>query len=185
MKYFKKLEGDRIYLSPRNSEDIEKFTEWLNDFQVTDYTGRSANILTLEEEKEYLTNSKEKYVTVIVTKDEDKMIGTVGIEKVDFISRTGTLGIFIGEKNYRNKGYGTEAIKLIIEFAFQYLNLNNIMLEVMSYNERAIKCYEKCGFKEFGRRHQSVYMNGKYYDKIYMEVLRENFNGDNIRNKNI
>ena len=54
MKYFKKLEGDRIYLSPRNSDDVEKFTEWLNDFQVTDYTGRSANVLTLQGEREYL-----------------------------------------------------------------------------------------------------------------------------------
>lgn len=185
MKYFKKLEGDRIYLSPRNSDDVEKFTEWLNDFQVTDYTGRSANILTLQGEREYLCNSKEEHVMVIVTKDEDKMIGTVGIEKINFVNRTGTLGVFIGDKNYRDKGYGTEAIKLILEYAFQYVNLNNIMLEVMSYNDRAIRCYEKCGFKEFGRRHQSVYMNGKYYDKVYMEVLKENFECNNIRNKNI
>ena len=54
MKYFKKLVGDRIYLSPRSTEDVEKFTEWLNDFRVTDYTGRSANVLTIEGEKEYL-----------------------------------------------------------------------------------------------------------------------------------
>jgi len=185
MKYFKKIEGDRIYLSPRNSEDIEKFTEWLNDFETTDYTGRSANVLTLEGEKEYLTNSKEQYAMVIVTKDEDKLIGTVGIEKINFVDRTGTLGIFIGDKEYRNNGYGTEAVRLIIEYAFQYLNLNNIMLTVMNFNERAIKCYEKCGFKEFGRRHQAVYINGEYYDKIYMEILKENFNPINIRNKNI
>ena len=54
MKYFKKLVGDRIYLSPRNSEDVEKYTEWLNDFQVTDYTGRSGQLVTLESEKKYL-----------------------------------------------------------------------------------------------------------------------------------
>ncbi len=185
MKYFKKLEGDRIYLSPRNSDDVEKFTEWLNDFQVTDYTQRSANVMTLQAESEYLNNSKEEYAMVIVTKDEDKMIGTVSIEQINFINRTGTLGIFIGDKDYRDKGYGTEAIKLILEYAFQYINLNNVMLTVMSYNDRAKRCYEKCGFKEFGRRHQSVYMDGKYYDTIYMEVLKENFECNNIRNKNI
>lgn len=185
MKYFKKLEGDRIYLSPRNSDDVEKFTEWLNDFQVTDYTQRSANVMTLQAESEYLNNSKEEYAMVIVTKDEDKMIGTVSIEQINFINRTGTLGIFIGDKDYRDRGYGTEAIKLILEYAFQYINLNNVMLTVMSYNDRAKRCYEKCGFKEFGRRHQSVYMDGKYYDTIYMEVLKENFECNNIRNKNI
>ena len=185
MQYFKKLVGDRIYLSPRNSDDVEKFTEWLNDFQVTDYTQRSANVMTLQAESEYLNNSKEEYAMVIVTKDEDKMIGTVSIEQINFINRTGTLGIFIGDKDYRDKGYGTEAIKLILEYAFQYINLNNVMLTVMSYNDRAKRCYEKCGFKEFGRRHQSVYMDGKYYDTIYMEVLKENFECNNIRNKNI
>ena len=185
MKYFNILEGDRIYLSPRNSDDVEKFTEWLNDFQVTDYTQRSANVMTLQAESEYLNNSKEEYAMVIVTKDEDKMIGTVSIEQINFINRTGTLGIFIGDKDYRDRGYGTEAIKLILEYAFQYINLNNVMLTVMSYNDRAKRCYEKCGFKEFGRRHQSVYMDGKYYDTIYMEVLKENFECNNIRNKNI
>ena len=54
MKYFKKLVGDRIYLSPRSSEDGEKFTEWLNDFETTDYVGRSHKVLTLEAEKKYL-----------------------------------------------------------------------------------------------------------------------------------
>ena len=54
MKYFKKLVGDRIYLSPRSAEDYEKYAEWLNDFQVTDYTGKSSKILTREAEKEYL-----------------------------------------------------------------------------------------------------------------------------------
>ena len=53
MKYFKKLVGDRIYLSPRNSQDVELFTKWLNDFQVTDYTGRSGSIVTLEGERQY------------------------------------------------------------------------------------------------------------------------------------
>ena len=57
MKYFKKLVGDRIYLSPRNAEDAEIFTEWMNDFETTDYIGRSAGVVTLEGEKKYLENS--------------------------------------------------------------------------------------------------------------------------------
>ena len=185
MKYFKKLEGDRIYLSPRNSDDVEKFTEWLNDFQVTDYTQRSANVMTLQAESEYLNNSKEEYAMVIVTKDEDKMIGTVSIEQINFINRTGTLGIFIGDKDYRDKGYGTEAIKILLDYGFNYLNLNNIKLNLMSFNERALKCYTKCGFKEYGRRRNCKYINGKYYDSIEMDILANEFKGDYIRNKNI
>ena len=108
MKYFKKLIGDRIYLSPRNNEDIEKFTEWLNDFETTDYIGRSAYIMTLEGEKQYLEeNLNKNYNFFIITLNEDKLIGTVGLEHYDSINRTATLGIFIGDKDYRNEGYGT------------------------------------------------------------------------------
>ena len=70
MKYFKKLEGEHIYLSPRNTEDVEKYTQWLNDFDITDYLGRSGSLTTLDSEKEYLEqNSKEmnnKYNFAIV-----------------------------------------------------------------------------------------------------------------------
>ena len=121
MRYFKKLVGDRIYLSPRNSEDVEIFTEWLNDFETTDYIGRSSAIVSLEGEKKYLEeHSFVEAGFVIVTLEEDKMIGTVSLEKIDHINRTATLGIFIGDKYFRSKGYGTEAIKLLLEYGFKY-----------------------------------------------------------------
>lgn len=144
MKYFKKLVGDRIYLSPRNSEDVEKFTEWLNDFETTD-----------------------------------------SLEDINWINRTATLGIFIGDKEFRSKGYGTEAIRLILEYGFKYMNLYNIKLDLMEFNERALKCYEKCGFKEYGRRRKCKFVNGKYYDSISMDILADEFTGDFIKNKNI
>jgi len=186
MKYFKKLLGDRIYLSPRNTEDVELFTEWLNDFEITDYTGRSGILTTLSGEKKYLEdNSSPEATFVIVTIKDDQMIGTVSLENIDNINRTATLGIFIGDKNYRDKGYGTEAIKLILEYGFKYMNLNNIKLDLMAINTRALKCYEKCGFKEYGKRRKCIFINGKYYDCISMDILAEEFEGDCIRNKNI
>lgn len=186
MKYFKKLVGDSIYLSPRNSEDVEKFTEWLNDFETTDYLGRSAYLLTLEGEKEYLEkNANPEATFVIVTLEEDKMIGTVSLERINHINRKATLGVFIGDKDYRNNGYGTEAIRLILEYGFKYLNLKNIELHLMEFNERAYACYKKCGFKEYGRRRKCNFVNGKYYDTICMDILEEEFTGDYIRNKNV
>ena len=186
MKYFKKLVGDRIYLSPRSTEDAEKFTEWLNDFQTTDYLGRSNKIMTLEAEKKYLEEDiNSEAMFAIITLDDNKLIGAISLEKIDHINRRATLGIFIGDKDYRNNGYGTEAIRLILEYGFKYLNLNNIKLDLMSFNERALACYKKCGFKEYGRRRNSAFVNGKYYDTISMDILAEEFEGDYIRNKNI
>ena len=186
MKYFKKLVGDRIYLSPRNSGDVELFTEWLNDFETTDYLGRSGALVTLDGEKKYLEeNSSPEAIFVIVTLNEDKMIGTVSLENIDSINRSATLGIFIGDKNYRNNGYGTEAIKMILEYGFKYLNLYNIKLDLMEFNKRALKCYTKCGFKEYGRRRKCKFVDGKYYDSIAMDILADEFDGSYIRNKNI
>lgn len=186
MKYFKKLLGDYIYLSPRNSEDAEKFTEWLNDFETTDYIGKSGKIITLDDEVKYFENPKsDDYVFFIVNKENDKLIGTIGLHSLENINRTATLGIFIGEKESRNKGYGTEAIQLILEYGFKYLNLNNIKLDLMEFNERALACYKKCGFKEYGRRRKSEFLYGKYYDRIEMDILAEEFEGDYIRNKNV
>ena len=186
MKYFKKLVGERIYLSPRNSEDVEIFTEWLNDFGITDYIGRSSAVMTLDAERKYLQNPDHDSVGfAIVDLETDEMIGTVSIEDIKYTNRTGLLGIFIGNEKYRNNGYGTEAIKLILDFAFNYLNLNSIRLDVFSCNERAIKCYKKCGFKEAGVWRKSKYINGKYYDTISMDILAEEFTESFIKNKEV
>ena len=186
MKYFKKLVGERIYLSPINAEDIEKFTQWLNDFGVTDYLGISGTLTTLQSEKKYLEESDNTVAGfAIVTLDKDEMIGTVSLNRINNTHRGATLGIFIGNKEYWNNAYGTEAIRLILDYGFNYMNLHSVRLSLLSFNERALKCYKKCGFKEAGRLRENRYINGKYHDTIYMDILAEEFNENYIKNKNI
>ena len=191
MKYFKKLVGDKIYLSPRNIEDAEIYVKWINDFEVTDFTGYSSKIMDIEGEKEYLNSTARKTNNIsfaIVKQENDELIGTAGFDKLDYINRVATLGIMIGEQENRDKGYGAETINLLLDFGFNYLNLNNINLYVMEFNPRAIACYKKCGFKEMGRRRKTVFLNGKYYDKLYMDILKEEFDEKGktyIKNKNI
>lgn len=177
MKYFKKIIGERVYLSPINLEDVEVYTKWINDYEVAKGIGQFNNIFNIEIEKEFLNKSiKERYNFAMILKDEDRLIGNISLSAVDFINKTAELGIFIGEESDRNKGYGTEAIKLILDYGFNYLNLNNIMLIVYSYNEKAKKSYEKIGFEVFGVWKDSKYFNGKYYDEIYMQLLKDDFN---------
>ena len=190
MRFFKKLIGDRIYLSPKGTtdEELEKFTEWMNDFEVTDYTGRSGQITTIVREKEWLENSarntESRNFNIIESKD-NKLIGTIGLEHFNWIERSAVLGIFIGDKDFRSNGYGTEAIKLLLEYGFKYLNLHSIRLDLLAINERAHKCYLKCGFKDTGCSREQIFLNGKYYDKLHMDMLENEFKGDYIRNKNI
>lgn len=178
--------GENIYLSPMNTEDYEIFTEWMNDFNTTDYIGRSCFNTTLESEKGFLEkNSKGQMRFMIVRLEDDIAIGTISLDCMCNINRRATLGIFIGDRNGRNKGYGTEAIRLLLDYGFNYLNLNNINLDLIEFNERALACYKKCGFKEYGRRRKSNFINGKYYDTIKMDILSEEFKESFIKNKNI
>ena len=190
MQFIKKLVGDRIYLSPRGAsdEEIEKFTDWMNDFQTTDFIGRSGQVVTFIGEKEWLENSTKNVQNrsfSIIELNHNKLIGTISLENFHWIDRSAVLGIFIGDKDFRNNGYGTEAIKLLLEYGFKYLNLHSIRLDLLSINERAHKCYLKCGFKDTGCSREAIYVNGKYYDRLHMDILVNEFEGDYIRNKNI
>ena len=190
MAFVKKLVGDRIYLSPKvvTDETVQKYTEWLNDFQVTDYTGRTSHIATETGEKEWLekiARSSDARNFDIVELNTNELIGTVSLEHFNWIERSAELGIFIGDKNFRDNGYGSESINLLLEYGFKYLNLHSIRLDLLSVNERAHKCYLKCGFKDAGKSREQIFLNGKYYDKLHMDILENEFEGDYIRNKNI
>lgn len=190
MDYFKKLVGDNIYLSPKSCslEEVEKFTEWMNDFKVTDYIGHSSSLITLVGEKEWMNDSikdSNSRIFDIITTDNDKLIGTISLQSIKWINRSAVLGIFIGDDDYRDKGYGTESINLILEYGFRYLNLHTIRLDLIGFNERAHKCYLKCGFKDAGRSREMLFLNGKYYDELHMDIIENEFDGNYIRNSNI
>lgn len=174
MKYFKKLEGERIYLSPMNPEDAELYTKWLNNPNITKYLSTHNALVSLNGEREYLEEfSKHEFCLAIIKKDNDELLGNIAIEDIDYKNGTAELGIFIGEESNLSKGYGSEAIKLLTNYAFKELRLHTIMLRTLDINERAQRAYEKCGFKEYGRRHESRFIDGKYHDMVYMELINK------------
>lgn len=176
MKYFKKIIGERLYLSPINSEDIEQYVKWMNDFDTAKGIDQIKRMVSLTSEKEYLEEvSHKEYNFSIINSETDRLMGSISLHKIDLIDRTAELGIFIGEESDRSKGYGSEAIKLLLDYGFNQINLNNIMLKVYSFNERAQKSYAKCGFKVFGIWKNSHYFNGSYCDEIFMNISREDF----------
>lgn len=175
--YFKKIEGKKVYLSPMCVEDAEKYVKWMNDFKVTDGLNGSKNLVTVESEREWIekNNKDGNFQFAIVKQENDELIGNCGFNELDLTNQKGSIGIFIGEEENRNKGYGSEALELLISYGFEYLNLNNIMLSVYSFNENAIACYKKVGFKEIGRRREAYFKNNERYDDIYLDILRNEF----------
>ena len=178
MRYFKKIVGSKVYLSPINIDDYEKYTQWLNDLEIAINLSSAHRIFSKEKEKEFLERlNKEGYNFAIVDKSKDELLGNCGLLNVDLVHGTAELGIFIGDRNYWDGGYGTEAVKLLLDYGFNLLNLNNIFLKVHSFNQRAIQCYKKCGFKEIGKRRQAYIIGGKKYDDIYMDIIADDFEG--------
>jgi RimJ/RimL family protein N-acetyltransferase len=160
-----------------SKEDAHIYTEWLNDFFITSQIGRSDQLFTVEKETEIIQKLTEGYNFAVIEKEKEKLIGSAGLFNVDFIHRRAEFGIFIGDRNFWNRGYGSEATNLVLDFAFNVLNLHHIKLTVYSYNSRAIKCYEKSGFKKVGTFSEYLQLAGKRYDMYLMEILCHDFKG--------
>ena len=102
-------------------------------------------------------------------------IGNVGLHRIDWKNRNAEPGIAIGEKEYWNRGYGTDAIRTLLGLAFREMNLHRVFLRVDADNARGIRCYEKAGFRQEGTLREAVFKAGIYHDQYVMSILRSEF----------
>ncbi|WP_028540217.1 GNAT family N-acetyltransferase [Paenibacillus sp. J14] len=177
------IAGERIVLREYQLTDLSYMRQWVNDPEITN--GLSDILLfphTSYSTESYLKmmieGSTEIKGFIIADKDSKEYVGQIDLHKIDWKNRNAVMGIVIGRKEYLGKGYGSEAIRMLQDFVFQSLNLNRLELEVYEYNERAYRCYLKCGFKEEGRLRKKLYKNGKYWDIICMSILRSEYESD-------
>jgi RimJ/RimL family protein N-acetyltransferase len=113
----------------------------------------------------------------VVLHDGDKLIGQVSIRNVDNLNRNAFVGIVIGDEENRGRGYGTEVLRLVLAYGFRTLNFHSMALSVHADMQAAISCYKKVGFHEVGRMREWVFKDGRYVDKIYMDVMDREFMG--------
>ena len=176
-KYLKALVGDNIYLSPISLDDVEEYAEMVNDIKVSVGLGYLSytNIIDFESEKEFLISVKKEKMFAVRLLENNELLGNIGFNSLDIINRNGALGVLIGNPKHQRKGYGTEALKLILDYGFSFLNLRNISLSVFEYNVPAYNLYKKVGFKEVGRLREALEIMGKTYDVIILDMLQEEF----------
>jgi RimJ/RimL family protein N-acetyltransferase len=173
------IEGTLVNLRAYEVSDAAAWARWYNDPAVIEHLSWRYP-LSLAAEEDYLkqrTSAPMAYATTlfgIETKD-GMHIGGVTFNIVYPESRKGRLGISIGEKGYWSKGYGADAIRTLLRFGFDEMNLNRVDLTVDEDHAAAIACYRKCGFVEEGRMRQAHYTRGRYVDWIVMGILREEF----------
>ena len=190
MKYFPKVSRGNIYLSPINPEDHELWTKWINDSRISDGMNQTKGIFPITKEKEFLEKiSKDGDPSVkvfaIIKREDDKFLWILDLSRINYIDQIATLWISIWDAEEHNKWYWADAINAILSFWFHTLNLRNIDLHVFSFNEWAIRCYEKVWFKEYERRKETHYCNWKFRDEIYMDITkseRENKNKEILKN---
>ncbi len=140
--------GKRISIGPIKKEDMPIITEYINDSEVTQFLTIDKP-QSLESELEWFENlSKRKHDVVFAIRllDESTIIGVMGLHNIDHKNGLATTGSFIGKKDLWNKGYGTEAKMLVLEYAFNTLNLRKVCSDVYDFNGRSRRCLEKCGY---------------------------------------
>ncbi len=171
--------GKKIRLREYREEDIELALSYINDAEVKKLLMPGVPYpLTLEDEYKWFQNISafhDTYNFAIETLEDEKYIGGCGINRLDWKNKVATVGIFIGDKDYWGKGYGTDAMKVLMKFIFEQMNINKIKLHVYAFNERAIKSYKKCGFTVEGVLRQELYRDGKYHDEYVMGILRDEY----------
>ncbi len=167
-------EGQRIAFRPLEVEDESLLRKWIND-PVNRRFLLFRQPVNAAREREWIEShgkTNTDYVFGVVVKQGGKLIGTVSLNNVNLVSRSAVLGICIGDHAHKARGYGREAIQLLLQFAFTELNLNRVELAVLADNWRAIRTYQKVGFVQEGCARQAHYRNGRYQDEYRFAMLR-------------
>lgn len=178
--------GELVRLAVMNLEtDAEAFARWQSDseymrLQDSDsFMPATPKQMQRRLEKELERNPDTNFEFTIRTLSDDKPIGSIGLGGVRWNHGDTFVGIGLGDREYWGNGYGTDAMRIILRYAFTELNLHRVSLDVFEYNPRAQRSYEKAGFKIEGRQRQVMQRDGRRWDFIFMGILRAEWLKDN------
>ena len=165
-------QGELVRLRAFERSDVENHWAFMNDYETV--RGMSSGILypsSKEDEARYLDQqssfTRGEYQFAMETLD-GLLIGRCGFTRVDWKNRLAEIGIMIGIKEYRGKGFGSDALRLLIRIAFSEMNLHKLKLSVFDFNLQAVKCYEKCGFVREGVLKNELWREGAYHDVVVL-----------------
>src|SRR5512138_2508993 len=174
------LTGKFVRLSAFDPEEMSKaFVRWnLNSEYFRLLNGAARPMLSARGnskwmEEEVAEMSLASYYFSIRSLADDKLLGELGLDVINWPGRDSFVGLGIGETEYWGKGYGTDAMDILLRFAFTEINLQRVSLSVFEYNPRAIRCYEKVGFRHEGHLRKVLNRSGRRWNEVYMGILRE------------
>jgi RimJ/RimL family protein N-acetyltransferase len=173
------LISKNIYFRALQKEDLEgPYFDWLNDFHVTrlmesgKYPNTRDAMLAFFEKN---ANSPNFVIFAVCELTTDKHVGNIKLGPINWLHRTTNFGLMIGDRSSWGKGYATEAMHLIVAYAFDRLNLNKINLGVVAENTAATRVYEKVGFVIEGRVRENFIVEGKALDSVIMGMTAREY----------
>jgi len=153
-------------------DDLRQLRDWRNSPEVKKFTReyRELNMQNQLQWLESMAKDKNTMMFAVETK-KGKLIGCTGLTYIDWKNSRAEVSIYIGDKKYKGKGYGTDTLKVLIDYGFRELNLHMLFGEIFEYNRANIRLFEKCGFKKDGVLRHRLYRDGKYWDSIIYSIL--------------
>jgi RimJ/RimL family protein N-acetyltransferase len=167
------LKGEKVCLRAVERDDLKRFHELEQEVDLVllgDNQWQPVPLAKFEKDFDKHLDDEEKSWFAIEV--EGKVIGSIGLHHRHRRDGTSAFGIGIYDRDYIGKGYGRDAINVLLDWAFRIQNYRRIWLEALAVNERALNAYRACGFTEEGRLRQHAYFNGSYVDVVLMGLLR-------------
>lgn len=175
------IEGKCLYLRPLDPRvDTDRYYLWMNTPEVTAHLLRQTPVSYPAEEqwvRQAATPSgyPTHYLFAVVLKEDNRHVGSVDVRNINWIDRTGEMGLLIGEPELWQKGHGFEAAMLGNSFAFRVINLRKLCSSTIATNAASIATHEKCGCVKIGLRRQQRFRDGSYVDEVLFEHFAEDF----------
>ncbi len=170
------IEGRRVRLRRHRKENLPSVLRWYRDAEVARLTRYQTRPMTKDEVERFFEArliSPDSVAYAIHIAATDRLIGLTTFSSLDADNGSALFHITIGERDGWGQGYGTESAELMLAHAFERLGLHRVALSVFSFNERAIRSYQKAGFHIEGRLREAIMRDGRYWDEIQMGALRE------------
>lgn len=173
------LIGTKLYLRVLEDADLEgPYLSWLNDQETTKFldTGRFPTTRrSLEETIQTSAKQTDSLFLAIVDRETDRHIGNIKLGPINWVHRYGSIGILLGDPAYRGKGYGQEAVELVLDHAFTQLGLHKVTAGAYGTHAASLALFKGQGFSVEGCLRGHLYLNGSYHDKVLMGLLREEY----------
>jgi len=171
------LSSKLVDLAPPEAEDAEVLARWLNDPAVWQPFARLWPT-SVEAERQWIAGQlsrRDEISFMVFERASGRPVGLIGLRSLDAANASGRLGLLIGEAAVRGKGLGTEAVKLLLGYGFDYLGLRRVNLSVLADNAVALGLYERLGFLREGLERRAVLRGGRYLDVVHMAIFAEEF----------